>query len=126
MQSAGISEDIIGTVKLICTHAIIRIRREEKLKINVNRGVLRSSTRQYNIPNSLICTLMIIKGKSKENEEEEIDGFLLNGRFNIKEHTAKIFKKLDEYFRKDFGLKKRYFSLKNIIRVGSSKGCVRF
>ena len=87
---------------------------------------------------------MIIKGRSKKGDEEEIDGFpvvkeykylgiLLDERFNIRNHTAKIPKKLEEYFKKDFELKKRYFSVKSIILIfdnfhksRSSTGCVRF
>ena len=63
MEKAGISKEIIGTVKLIYSHACIRTRREERFKINVNRGVLQGSIISptlFNLYKKRFCKNIII------------------------------------------------------------------
>ena len=44
-------------------------------------------------------------------------GILINDKMNIQNHIGNIDKKLDEYFRKNFILNKRYFSVKSIMLI---------
>ena len=70
--------------------------------------------------------IMILKNDIKE--KDNIDGYpiikeykylgiLINDKMNIQNHIGNIDKKLDEYFKKNFILNKRYFSVKSIMLI---------
>ena len=70
--------------------------------------------------------IMILKNDIKE--KDNIDGYpiireykylgiLINFKMNIQNHIGMINKKLDEYFKKNFILNKRYFSVKSIMLI---------
>ena len=70
--------------------------------------------------------IMILKNDIKE--KDNIDGYpiireykylgiLINFKMNIQNHIGIINKKLDEYFKKNFILNKRYFSVKSIMLI---------
>ena len=70
--------------------------------------------------------IMILKNDIKE--KDNIDGYpiireykylgiLINFKMNIQNHIGMIDKKLNEYFKKNFILNKRYFSVKSIMLI---------
>ena len=75
--------------------------------------------------NKLKSGIMLIKGT--ENDEYIRDypvikkykylGMLINNKLGINKHIGNIDKKLNEYFRRNYILNKRYFSVKSIIQI---------
>ena len=67
--------------------------------------------------------IFVIRG---EEENDNVEGYpilneykylgiLMNKKLNIQNHIGSINKKLSEYFRKNYFLNQRYFSVKSII-----------